>query len=234
MTALCPIVLIPGLACSPRLYSEQIAALWRFGPLTVADHTRDEAMATIAWRILAEAPARFALAGLSMGGYIASEIMRQAPERVIRLALLDTSARPDTPEATERRRRAIALVAEGGYRSVTDGLFPTLVHPDHRHDERLRAINRQMADEVGPEAYTRQQKAIMARADSRPTLAAVKCPALVLVGEGDQLTPPDLAREMAAGIPGAELVVVPASGHLSTLEQPEAVNAALVDWMTQT
>ncbi|HEY1723593.1 MAG TPA: alpha/beta fold hydrolase [Magnetospirillaceae bacterium] len=226
-----PILLVPGLACSPRLYAEQLPVLWRFGPLTIADPTHDDSIAAIAARILAEAPQRFALIGLSMGGYIAFEIMRQAPDRVIRLALLDTSARPDLPEATERRHRAIALVNEGRYADVTDGLFQTLVHPEHRKDERLRGINRQMADDVGPEAYIRQQTAVMNRADSRPTLAAIRCPTLVLVGDGDQITPPRLAQEMAAGIAGATLVTVPECGHLSTLEQPEAVNQALAEWM---
>jgi pimeloyl-ACP methyl ester carboxylesterase len=234
MTSPTPILLIPGLACSPRLYAEQMPLLWRHGPVTVADHTRDDTMAAIAKRILASAPPRFALIGLSMGGYIAFEILRQAPERVARLALLDTSARPDAPDATERRTRAIALVREGRYADVTDGLFAMLVHPDRKKDERLRAINRMMADEVGPDAYIRQQTAIMHRADSRPTLAAVKCPTLVLVGDADQLTPPALAEEMAAGIAGAQLATVPQCGHVSTLERPEAVNAALEAWMERT
>ncbi len=227
----CPILLVPGLACSPRLYAEQIPALWHFGPVTVADHTRDDTMTAIAQRILDAAPQRFALVGLSMGGYIAFEILRQAPERVARLALLDTSARPDTPEATERRTRAIALVREGRYRDVTDGLFAMLVHPSRTKDETLRGINRLMAEDVGPEAYIRQQTAIMTRADSRPTLAAIRCPTLVLVGDSDQLTPPPLAQEMAAGVAGATLVTVPDCGHISTLERPEAVTQALTDWM---
>jgi pimeloyl-ACP methyl ester carboxylesterase len=226
-----PTLLIPGLACSPRLYAEQMPVLWHYGPVTVADHTRDDTMAAIAQRILARAPPHFALIGLSMGGYIAFEILRQAPDRVLRLALLDTSARNDTPEASERRIRAIALVKEGRYADVTDGLFAMLVHPGRRKDERLRGINRLMADEVGSEAYIRQQTAIMGRADSRPTLGAIACPTLVLVGDSDQLTPPALAQEMAAGITGAELVTVPTCGHLSTLEQPEAVNAALENWL---
>src|SRR5215467_3437897 len=100
-----PVVLIPGLNCSARLYAEQIPALWRFGPVQVADHTRDDTMAAIAERILAAAPPRFALAGLSMGGYIALEIVRHAPQRIARLALLDTGARADTPEQTARRLR---------------------------------------------------------------------------------------------------------------------------------
>jgi len=113
-----PIVLIPGLTCSARLYADQIPALWRFGPVTVADHTRDDSMAAIARRILAAAPPRFALAGLSMGGYIAFEIMRQAPQRVVKLALLDTGARAETPEQTERRKVVIALAKNGPCRGA--------------------------------------------------------------------------------------------------------------------
>src|SRR6187402_3054757 len=100
-----PTVLIPGLLCTPRLYAEQIPALWRFGPVTITNHTQDDSMAGIARRILAQAPPRFALIGLSMGGYVAFELQRQAPERVAKLALLATTARPDTPEQTEQRKR---------------------------------------------------------------------------------------------------------------------------------
>jgi pimeloyl-ACP methyl ester carboxylesterase len=118
-----PVVLVPGLTCSARLYADQIPALWRLGPVTVADHTRDDSIAAVARRILAAAPPRFALAGLSMGGYIAFEIMRQAPERVAKLALLDTSARGEAPEQTERRKAVIALAKSGRYAEVADIAF---------------------------------------------------------------------------------------------------------------
>ncbi|MEA2946205.1 MAG: hypothetical protein QOI40_1535 [Alphaproteobacteria bacterium] len=226
-----PIVLVPGLNCSPRLYAEQIPALWRFGPVAIADHTRDDSMAAIAARILAAAPPRFALMGLSMGGYIAFEIVRQAPERVAKLALLDTGARADTPEQTERRHRQIELARGGRFLEIPELMFPLLVHRKHQGSDELRAINRRMAEDTGADAFVRQQLAIMSRPDSRPGLAAIRAPTLVLVGEGDELTPPALAQEIAAGIPGARLVVVPDSGHLSTLEQPTDVNKTLVDWM---
>jgi pimeloyl-ACP methyl ester carboxylesterase len=227
-----PIVLVPGLLCSPRLYGDQIPAAWQHGPVQVADHRRDNSLPAIARRILAAAPERFALAGLSMGGYIAFEIMRQAPERVVKLALLDTSARPDTPEASERRRALIALAESRRFSEIPDLHYPAFVHPRRLADEPLKRVVRAMADEVGPEAYVRQQKAIMARPDSRATLGAIGCPTLVLVGDGDQLTPPDLAKEIAAGIRGSRLVVVPDCGHLSTLEQPEAVTRALTEWLS--
>ena len=229
--AVLPIVLIPGLTCSARLYAEQIPALWHFGPVTIADHTRDDSMAAIARRILAAAPPRFALAGLSMGGYIAFEIMRQAAGRVAKLALLDTGARGDTPEQTERRKVVIALANSGRYADVTDIAFPVYVHRNRHNDEALKRTVRTMAEETGPEAFLRQQRAIIGRPDSRPGLGAITCPTLVLVGEGDEATPPDLAREIAAGISGSRLVMIPDSGHLSTLERPQAVTAALVEWM---
>jgi pimeloyl-ACP methyl ester carboxylesterase len=226
-----PILLIPGLTCTPRLYAGQIPVLWQFGPVTVADHRRDDSMAAIARRILSAAPPRFALAGLSMGGYIAFEIMRQAPERVGKLALLDTGARGDTAEQTERRKVVIGLAKTGRFAEVPDIAFPVYVHRNRRNDAALKDTLRTMTAETGVEAFLRQQQAIIGRPDSRPGLGAITCPTLVLVGEGDEATPPDLAREIAAGIAGSRLVVIPDSGHLSTLEQPEAVTAALVEWM---
>ena len=231
MTEPLPTLLIPGLLDSPRLYGEQLPALWRFGPIVIADHTRDDSVAGIARRVLAAAPPRFALVGLSMGGYAAFEIMRRAPDRVARLALLDTSARPDTPEASERRRAQIALAQSGHFAEVVDQLFPSWVHRARRNDESLRRLVRLMAEETGPQAFARQQMAIMTRPDSRPDLAAIRCPTLVLVGDGDEATPPDRAAEIANGIAGARLVTVPECGHLSTLERPQHVAQALVEWL---
>ena len=132
-----PIVLVPGLNCSARLYAEQIPALWRFGPVTVADHTRDDSMTAIAARILAAAPPRFALVGLSMGGYIAMEMTRRAPQRVVKLALLDTGARPETAEQTQARQRRIVLTKAGQFAEAVDTHFPVVVHRD-RHGDAVR------------------------------------------------------------------------------------------------
>jgi pimeloyl-ACP methyl ester carboxylesterase len=225
-----PTVLVPGLNCTARLFAEQIPALWRFGPVTVADHTRDDSMAAIASRILAAAPPRFALAGLSMGGYIAFEIVRQAPQRVVKLALLDTGSRAETAEQTEQRRPFIELAQTGRFAEVAEGDFPG-VHRDRQDDEALKRLMRLMAEETGPQAFLRQMQAIISRQDARAGLSAIACPTLVLVGEGDELTPPALSREIAGAIPGSRLVVVPACGHLSTMERPEAVNSALIEWM---
>ena len=226
-----PVVLVPGLNCSARLYAEQIPALWRFGPVVVAEHTRDASIAAIAGRILANAPPVFALVGLSLGGYIAFEIMRQAPQRVAKLALLDTSARPDDAELTARRQAPMAKARAGKLIEVVDESFVFYVHPDRHGDVALRNVVRAMAEETGVEAYLRQQQAIIARPDSRPTLSAIRCPTLMLVGAEDKGTPPEFAREIAAGIAGARLVIVPECGHLSTLERPQAVTKALVEWM---
>jgi pimeloyl-ACP methyl ester carboxylesterase len=226
-----PIMLVPGLLVTARLYAEQIPALWRMGPVTVADHTRDDSMAAIARRILADAPPQFALAGLSMGGYVAFEIVRQAPERVARLALLSTSAGLDPPEITERRRRQIALAQEGRFGDVADMQFRLLVHRSRLDDEGLQTLVRLMADETGAEAFVRQQTAIIGRADSRPDLARIACPTLVVVGDGDELIAPEHSAEIAGGIPGARLVTIAECGHLSTLERPAQVTAALAEWL---
>ena len=226
-----PILLVPGLMCSARLYAPQIPALWQFGPVVVADHRQDDSMAAIAKRILAMAPPRFALAGLSMGGYVAFLIAEKAPQRVARLALLDTSAQPETPRQTERRMPLIELAKKGRLGEIVDALFPIVIHRDRHGDEELKRVVQAMAQETGAEAFIRQQKAIMTRPDARPFLASIACPTLVLVGEGDTLTPPALSQEIAAGIKGANLVVVPECGHLSTLERPDPVNEALIAWM---
>ena len=226
-----PVMLIPGLLDSARLYAPQIPALWSTGPVMVADHTRDDSMAAIAARILTNAPPVFALVGLSMGGYIAFEIVRQAPQRVARLALLDTSARADTPEQSAARRTQMALASQGRFSQVLDAQFPRLVGRSRRADTALRELLDLMAQEVGVAAFTRQQAAIMGRKDSRPTLGGIRCPTLVLVGEDDELTPPERAVEMAEGIAGARLVSVPRCGHMSTLEQPDKVTRALLEWL---
>jgi pimeloyl-ACP methyl ester carboxylesterase len=226
-----PILLVPGLVSSPRIYAPVVPALWQFGPVTVANHIRDDHMALIARRILAEAPPRFALAGHSMGGYIAFEIMRQAPQRVAKLALLNTQARPDTPEATARRRTMMARAKGGEYSAVLDELFPGFVHPSRREDASLRQLVHDMGRDVGVEAFVRQQEAIISRPDSRPILAAIKCPTLVLSGDEDNTIPNALSVEMANNLHNAKLVILPNCGHLPQPEQPQATADALVEWL---
>ena len=165
------------------------------------------------------------------GGYIAFEIIRQAPDRVARLALINTQARPDTPEATERRRGMMARAKSGGYRGVLDELFPGFVHPSRREDAALRQLVHHMGDDVGVEAFCRQQTAVISRPDSRPILAWIKCPTLVLSGDEDHTIPNSLSVEMANGIPGARLVILKDCGHLPQPEQPKATADALVEWL---
>lgn len=226
-----PLVLVPGLGCSPRIYHPQIPALWRQGPVVLANHARGGDMAAIARRILAEAPLRFALAGHSMGGYIILEMFRQAPERISRLALLNTSARPEAPDVSEKRRAMIAEVKQGGYRAVMDRLFTNFVHPSRAGDAALKQIVLDMADDVGPDAFVWQLEAITGRVDSRPTLPTIKCPTLVLTCDTDNMVPIDASVDMAAAIPGAKFVKIADCGHLPQLEKPEALTEALIDWL---
>ena len=201
MTTFEPLLLLPGLLCDERLWRDQIQGLAGV-EAGVADLTQDSDLAGMARRALAAAPPRFALAGVSMGGYVALEIIRRAPERVTRLALFDTSARPDTDEASRRRRGLMALTRSGQFRGVTPRLLPQLIHPD-RLEGPLGPEVMAMAERIGRDAFLRQQEAILARPDSRPMLGSIAVPTLVAVGAQDALTPPHLAAEMAAGIPGA-------------------------------
>ena len=227
------LVLIPGLLCDSLLWDAQIAALDSHAACWVADHTRSDTMAAVAADVLREAPfERFALAGLSMGGYVALEIMRQNARRVNRLALLDTSARADTPEQLQKRRGLIALAKRGRFMGVTQGLLPLFIHPNRLRDEKLVTTIREMSRNIGRDAFIRQEEAIMSRADSLPLLSSIACPTLVLCGRQDAVAPLDRHEEMAAGISGATLEVIEDCGHLSTLERPAEVSDALKRWLS--
>ncbi len=232
MSARTPLVLLPGLLCDEALWAHQAEALSDIADVTVADLTLDDTIGAMAGRILAAAPEKFALAGLSMGGYAAQEVMRQAPERVERLALLDTSAHPDSPEQTEQRRGFIEQLDLGNFKGVTSRLLPLLIHENRLGDEALVGTILSSAENVGSEGYVRQQHAIMTRPDGREDLGNIDCPALVLCGRQDALTPLALHEEMAAAIPEARLVVVEDCGHLAPLERPDTVNAAMRDWLS--
>lgn len=226
------LVLVPGLLCDALLWGEQIEALGADFKCWVADHTRSQTMAGVAADVLRDAPfERFALAGLSMGGYIALEILRQAAHRVDRLALLDTSARADTPEQLERRRGLIALARRGRFIGVTHAMLPLFIHPSRLEDEKLVSTVKEMAKNTGHNGFIRQEQAIMSRADSLSLFPAIRCPTLVLCGRQDAVAPLDRHQEMAKGIPGATLVVIEECGHLSTLERPAEVSAALRAWL---
>ena len=227
------LILLPGLLCGEPLWRPQIEGLADLTDIRVADLTGSDSMRGMAEAVLADAPDRISLAGLSMGGYVAQEIMRVAPERVERLALLDTSARADPPERREVRQRQIRMAQEGRFDEVVDTMFmPMMMNPANPFEPGLHATVRAMCASVGPQAFVRQQTAIMNRPDGRAHLARIACPVLVLCGRQDQPTPVEAHEEIAAAIPDARLVIVEDCGHLSTVERPEAVNAAMRDWLS--
>src|SRR5579862_368480 len=228
-----PLLLLPGLLCDAALWRGQIDELDDIAAPLVADLSHDDSITAMAQSALAAAPPRFALAGLSMGGYVAQEIMRQAPERVLRLALLDTSSRPDTAEQSARRRGLIELAERGEFKGVTPRLLPVFLHPDRLEDKPLTEAVMAMAERVGKDAFLREQRAIIGRIDSRPGLPAIDCPTLVVCGREDQLTPLELSAEIVGLIRGARLEVVEHCGHLSTMERPWEVSVLLRQWLTE-
>jgi len=224
-----PLYFLPGLLEDADGFEKQIEHFRAERTCAVADLTRSETMPGLAKDALAAAPeGRFVLIGHSMGGYVALEVMRQAPERVERLALLNTHARPDSAESTENRRRLMAL-AEKDFPAVIEALLPKLVRPEHL-GHRSGKIT-EMALGVGKEAFLRQEKAIIARIDSRPHLGAIRCPTLVIAARDDQLMPVEILKELADGIPGARLEIVESSGHMAAIEQPDAVTALLENFV---
>ncbi len=225
------LLLIPGLNCTGELFAPQIAALGEDTVVSVAGHGRAETMEMDAALILKDAPERFAVCGLSMGGYLAQEIWRQAPERVSRIAILDSRASPDTPEEAERRRTLVTFAEEKCFEAVHAILWPRLVRAAVQGEKALEALVLRMMRETGEERFIREQRALTTRRDYRSLLSAIHVPTLVLVGAEDVLTPPARSQEIAAGIPRSRLVVIPDCGHLSTIEQPEHVTLALRDWL---
>lgn len=228
-----PIVMIPGLLCTGRIYQHQVEELGQRHPVLLANHWSAESMGEIADQILSVAPERFALIGTSMGGYVAFEILRRAPERVARLALLSTSARPDTPERSAGRRQEVAAIRQYGPRAGTKALWPKLVHPARQEDLRLLSVFIEMAEVLGAEAYARQIEAIIGRADSRPTLAEIKVPTLVVAGADDALIPLEHSREIADGVSGARLEMVPHCGHMGMIEQPQTYTRLLAQFLDE-
>jgi pimeloyl-ACP methyl ester carboxylesterase len=234
-----PLLLVPGVLCSPRLFAAQTAALadtadivvpdWRRAPLSIWDNWRSAAR----W-VVDQMPARtFALAGLSLGGMMAVEIMQFAAERVTRLALLDTVMSSQN-EAERAVRRARIRLADEGHFELVLGLQMSRFVPAYRlADTKLVDEVITMCGEIGPEIYKRQEELAAIRPDRRPDLPKIKCPTIVVCGRDDAATPLALSEEMAAAIPGSELIVIEECGHLVTMEKPEETNAILRRWLSR-
>jgi pimeloyl-ACP methyl ester carboxylesterase len=228
-----PLILLPGLLNTRRVYESQIADLADIADAIVPELWHYDSIGAMAQATLDAAPDRFALGGFSMGGYVCFEILRRAPERVERLALMDTQAVPDTPEASIRRRGFIEQTRLGRFHGVQPSLLPTIVHRSRLNDQAVVQPIVEMAAEVGADGFCREQTAMIARPDSRPLLVEIDIPTVVIVGRQDQATPLARAREMATDIANARLVIIEECGHMAPLEKPAEVSAALRRWLTQ-
>ena len=226
------LVLIPGLLCTNRLWRDQVADLDAVAECTVTTaQCEHDNLADITAAILAEAPDRFSVAGLSFGGYVCFEILRRAPERVERLALMNTRAAADDERRRNLRADQIRLVDRGRFLGVSDQMVKTFIHPGRLADENLVADVKAMARSIGKGGFIRQQTAIIGRPDSLPLLPGIQCPTLVVAGRQDGLIPFAEQAEMAAAIPGARLLAVENCGHLSSMERPAEVNQAMRLWL---
>jgi pimeloyl-ACP methyl ester carboxylesterase len=222
------LVLLPGLAADAAMWRHQVAALARWQPQVSDVHMRHASIQEMAAALLARYPGPLVLCGASMGGIVAMEVVRQAPDRVQGLALLGTNAQPESDEMRALRQKAIVLFAQG---QVEEVIRPNAGLAFHADDPALHAEYVNLVLRAGAEQLIRQNRAIIERPDARLHLPRVRCPTLVVCGEDDQLTPLPLSREIAGLVPAAELVVLPHCGHMLTMEQPEAVNAVLREWL---
>ena len=228
-----PLVLLPGLLNTRRVFDHQVEALADVASFTIPELWHHDTMAAMAEATLAVAPPSFAICGFSMGGYVAFEIFRRAPERVERIALMDTHAGSDSPETAARRRGFIDQTRIGRFHGVHPTLLPQLIHPSRVADESITRPLLDMASEIGGDGFVREQQAILGRTDSRPLLVEIEMPAVVIVGRQDLVTPLARAEEMATDIANARLVVIEECGHMTPMEKPAEVSAALRRWLTQ-
>ncbi|VWX62916.1 conserved hypothetical protein [Burkholderiales bacterium 8X] len=229
-----PLLLLPGLMNDERVWSPLLPAIGAGRTVHIAPtHLHASLEVSAREAVTAMPPGRFAVAGFSLGGYVALEVCRQAKERVAGLALLDTGARTDADEAKQARTRMVMAMRSGAATldQIAAGFADRVVHATHLHDRALLRLLADMASAVGSEGFAKQQQAAMGRPDNRGLLRTLEVPALVLCGREDQVTPLALSEEMANLLPDAELVIVETAGHMTTLEQPEAVTAALAGWL---
>ncbi|WP_375255704.1 alpha/beta fold hydrolase [Yoonia sp.] len=228
-----PLVLLPGMMCDARLFGPQIDAFSHERGVMVAPQNDHDTVQALATDVLAHAPPKFALAGLSMGGIVAMEVFRQAPDRVTRLALLDTNPKAEAPAVAANREPQIAKVRDGQLRAVMrDEMKPNYL-TDGPNKGRILDLCMAMAETLGPDVFVRQSRALQTRPDQQQTLRAVKVPTLILCGEDDSLCPLHRHELMHVLIPHSTLTVIRNAGHLPTLEQPDTTNEALAKWLTQ-
>jgi len=213
------------------LWTAQTAALADIAEIRVADLTLDDTIEAMAERVLAGAPPSFAICGLSLGGYVAFEVVRRAAHRVTHLGLMNTSARPDTVDRSAERERSVRAARVGTFKGVTAHFLPSILHPAHAADPRMAELVLAMTERVGRVAFEKQQNAAIMRPDCRPLLASIRCPTLVVGGAQDQVTPPGLQSEIAIDIPDARLDILDPCGHLAPIEQPETVNRLMRAWL---
>ena len=226
------VLFLPGLLEDADGFQKQIDSIGSRATCVVADLTRSETIAALAKDALAQAgdTPRLCVAAHSMGGYVALELMRQAPGRVERLALLNTNARADSAEATDNRKRLMGL-AERDFPAVISTLMPRLLHEEHRGNTAIVGTLTGMALATGRDAFLRQQRAIIRRIDSRPHLGAIRCPTLVVAAREDAIMPVEMLEELARGIPGSRFEIIERCGHTSMLERPTHVSKLLIDWL---
>ena len=225
------LLFLPGLAGDAVMWQAQSSALADFGPRVTNVHTRFGTIAQMADALLAENDGELVLCGASMGGIVAMEVARQAPERLRGLALLGTNARPETPDMQALREAAIELFAQGRVAEIIEPNVALAFHPDNARDPALVKSYLDFVLAAGAGQLIAQNRAIIGRPDARLHLPQLRCPVLVVCGDADQLTPPECSREIAALVPAAELVMLPGCGHMLTMEKPEAVNAELRRWL---
>ncbi|MGM0852628.1 MAG: alpha/beta fold hydrolase [Bacillota bacterium] len=228
------LVLLPGTLCDERLWEHQLEHLTDVSEPFVSMLTEADTIEGMAESVLKHAPERFALAGLSLGGIVAMEVIRQAPERVTRLGLLDSNPHGPKPEQLESWKALISKVESGQFQSIVEeNLLQNLIHPSRQEDSGLVSTIKNMAEEIGPEVYVQQLKAVSTRSDRRGGLKDINVPTILLVGRDDKVCPPTLHEEMHSNILQSRLIVIDHCGHLSSLERPEEVTAALHNWLIE-
>ena len=229
-----PLILLPGSLCNELLFQPQIDFFKGHREVIVANFSNCDSIEAMAAKVLNEAPAEFALAGLSMGGIVAFEMFRQAPQRIVRIALLDTNPRGEVPENVPVRHQQINDISQGGVESLktfaSEQLVPKYVF-DSEQRIKLEPLVMEMALDVGADEFINQWRALASRADSWSTLKDIRCPTLILCGVHDALCNEKLHRDMALEVKHARLEIIQEAGHLSTLDAPEQVNRALENWL---